>query len=194
MGEWLKIWWTFCYSIHLNSTGPNSYICWSLSLHNARIMLHVCFLLTIFTLSVVQAISPSILGKVDALHNPSYRFHRSSQYIRTLLKYKITPTHPDALPVHELISKDGRILRNDVNLGLVPASFHPSGRILSKSSNHRRGLRFKDIHFRLRHRQCGSLGIFDALTFRPKRKSYSLRPHRIQTPRCHWERHGISRI
>ena len=80
-------------------------------------------LLTIFTVSLVNALSPSTLGKVDALHNPSYRFHRSSNYIRTLLKYGITPTHPDSLPVHELISSDGRILRNDVNLGLVPASF-----------------------------------------------------------------------
>ena len=83
----------------------------------------VCVLLTIFTVSLVTALSPSTISKVDSLHNPSYRFHRSSQYIRTLLKYKITPTHPDSLPVQELISKEGRVLRKDVNLGLVPASF-----------------------------------------------------------------------
>ena len=73
--------------------------------------------------SLANQSPPPTLGKIDVLHNPSYRAHRPSQYVRTLLKYGITPTHPDALPVHELVSPDGRILHRDINLGLVPASF-----------------------------------------------------------------------
>ena len=76
--------------------------------------------------SLENQFSPPTLGKVDVLHNPSYRGHRPSHYIRTLLKYGITPTHPDALPVYELVSPDRRILRRDANLGLVQNSFLPS--------------------------------------------------------------------
>ena len=83
----------------------------------------VCFLWIICTISLVNAFSSSLPGRVNVIHNPLYRSHRPSRYVRTLLKYKITPTHPDALQVHEIISRDGRILREDVTLGLVAADF-----------------------------------------------------------------------
>src|SRR5437667_1771668 len=86
-------------------------------------MLPMWLLSTICVISLVNAFSSSLPGKVNVIHNPSYRSHRPSHYVRTLLKYKITPTHPDALQVHEIISKEGRILRDDVTLGLAPAEF-----------------------------------------------------------------------
>jgi hypothetical protein len=76
--------------------------------------------------SYSNALRPPISGKLDVHHNPEYRAHGPSQYMQTLRKYGITPTNPQALPVHEIISPEGRILRRDINLGLVPTTFFES--------------------------------------------------------------------
>jgi hypothetical protein len=42
-----------------------------------------------------------------------------------MMKYNIAPTHPGALPYHEIVSPEGGLLRRDVSLGLIGASLSP---------------------------------------------------------------------
>ena len=75
-----------------------------------------------YAASFSNALQSPTLGKLDVYHNPDYRAHRPSEYMRTLKKYGITPTHPQAYPVHELVSPEGHVISSEINLGLVPAS------------------------------------------------------------------------
>jgi len=70
--------------------------------------------------------SQSDIGKVVVRRNPQYyAAHGPSEYVRTMMKYNIAPTHPGGLPYQEIVSPEGRLLRRDVSLGLVGASLTP---------------------------------------------------------------------
>jgi hypothetical protein len=60
------------------------------------------------TVSAISTVS-AITGKVDTIHNPNYNPHGPSLYLDALLKHKIEPTHPAALPLKHLIPHVGHL-------------------------------------------------------------------------------------
>lgn len=72
--------------------------------------------------------SVELLGRGSLSKDNSTLEHGPSEYLSGLIKYGINPTHPGALPIHEIITPDRRLRRRDVTLGLDPASLVPGGR------------------------------------------------------------------
>lgn len=72
--------------------------------------------------------SVNLLGRGSLFKDHSTLEHGPSEYLSGLIKYGINPTHPGALPIHEIITSDRRLRRRDVTLGLDPASLVPDGK------------------------------------------------------------------
>ena len=89
------------------------------------IRLIVCFLaLCHVSLSFPATLSPPLaLGRVELVQDKSHVRHGPFEYLSTMRKYNLNPTHPGALHFDDIVSPDRRLRRRDVTLGNVSATF-----------------------------------------------------------------------